>query len=85
MKESQPQKRWFEMIVENPYQYYREYYRIEDSKVEVRQLFMSLSYMFFYKHIFWRSGSDMLSQNLEGGSKYASDMLILVSWGWKLA
>ena len=41
------------MIVENPYQYYREYYRIEDSKVEVRQLFMSLSYMFFYKHIFF--------------------------------
>ena len=37
--------------------------------------------LFFYKHIFWRSGSDMLSQNLEGGSNYASDMLILVSWG----
>ena len=32
--------------------------------------------LFFYKHIFWRSGSDMLSQNLEGGSNYASDMLI---------
>ena len=37
--------------------------------------------LFFYKHIFWRSGSDMLSQNLAGGSNYASDMLILVSWG----
>ena len=37
---------------------------------------------FFYKHIFfWRLGSDMLSQNLKGGSSYASDMLILVSWG----
>ena len=35
-------------------------------------------FFFFFKHIlFWRSGSDMLSQNL-GGSNYASVMLILV-------
>ena len=36
-------------------------------------------HVFFYKLIFfWRSDSDMVSQNLERGSNYASDMLILV-------
>ena len=35
-------------------------------------------YVFFLIIFFWRSGLDMLSQNLEGGSNYASDMLILV-------
>ena len=45
------------------------------------QIFPAMLHV-FYKHIFFlRSGSDILSQNLKGGSNYASDMLILVSWG----
>ena len=35
-------------------------------------------HVFFYKHVFGRPGSDMISQNLERDSNYASDMLILV-------
>ena len=50
--------------------------------VEILNHFFDNTCFFLYKHIsFGDQGSDMLSQNLEGGSNYASDILILISWG----
>ena len=35
-------------------------------------------FVFLLAYIFWRSGSDMLSQNFQVSSDYACDMLIFV-------
>ena len=49
-----------------------------DSDKSVKNTDVDLHVFFLLAYIFWRSGSDMLSQNFQVSSDYACDMLIFV-------